>query len=141
VSDSSPHADAFAPRALPKVQLEVQVRFSDTDAMGHISSGSYAAFAEVGRARFFEAIGEPRERIPWFVLGRLELDFVSEARFGQAVTLETRCVKLGQKSMTLEQLVYADGKLACRIGVVMVGFDPKTRQSITIPSHWRPSED
>ena len=141
MSDSSPTTPERAPRALPKVQLEVQVRFSDTDAMGHISSGSYAAFAEVGRARFFEAIGEPRESIPWFVLGRLELDFLSEARFGQTITLDTRCVKLGQKSMTLEQLVHADGKLACRVGVVMIGFDPKARTSVPIPSHWRPSED
>jgi len=131
--------DSPSPRPLPPVEMGVPVRFSDTDAMGHISSGSYAAFAEVGRARFFEAIGEPRETIPWFVLGRLELDFVREARFGQNVTLVTRCAKLGQKSMTLEQLVYADGELACKVGVVMVGFDPKTRTSITIPSHWRPS--
>jgi len=40
---------------LPSVENTIQVRFSDTDAMGHISSGSYAAFAEVGRA----ACGNP----------------------------------------------------------------------------------
>lgn len=140
MSHSSPTPSERAPRALPKVHLEVQVRFSDTDAMGHISSGSYAAFAEVGRAQFFQAIGEPVESIPWFVLGRLELDFVSEARFGQTITLDTRCVKLGQKSMTLEQLVHADGKLACRVGVVMIGFDRNTRTSLALPTHWRPTE-
>lgn len=37
------------PITLPNVENEIQVRFSDTDAMGHISSGSYAAFAEVGQ--------------------------------------------------------------------------------------------
>ena len=50
---------------LPSVENDIQVRFSDTDAMGHISSGSYAAFAEVGRAAFFKALPEPREEIPW----------------------------------------------------------------------------
>ncbi|MBC7170885.1 MAG: hypothetical protein H5U40_00570, partial [Polyangiaceae bacterium] len=41
---------------LPIVETIPQVRFSDTDMMGHISSMSYAAWAEVGRAEFFEAM-------------------------------------------------------------------------------------
>jgi acyl-CoA thioesterase FadM len=44
--------EAKEPLTLPSVENTIQVRFSDTDAMGHISSGSYAAFAEVGRAAF-----------------------------------------------------------------------------------------
>lgn len=122
---------------LPQVENEIQVRFSDTDAMGHISSGSYAAFAEVGRAAFFKAVPEPREEIPWFVLVHLGLDFVSEGRYGQAFTLSTRVVKLSRKTLTFEQIVRADGELACKLEVVLVAFDAKTRKSIEVPSHWR----
>jgi len=125
------------PLTLPSVDNEIQVRFSDTDAMGHISSGSYAAFAEVGRAAFFKAIPEPREEIPWFVLVHLGLDFVSEGRFGQDFTLSTRVVKMSDKTMTIEQIVRADGEIACKLEVVLVAFDAKTRKSIAMPPHWR----
>jgi acyl-CoA thioester hydrolase len=125
------------PLTLPSVDNEIQVRFSDTDAMGHISSGSYAAFAEVGRAAFFKAIPEPREEIPWFVLVHLGLDFVSEGRFGQDFTLSTRVVKMSDKTMTFEQIVRADGEIACKLEVVLVAFDAKTRKSIAMPPHWR----
>jgi len=122
---------------LPRVENEIQVRFSDTDAMGHISSGSYAAFAEVGRAAFFKAIPEPREAIPWFVLVHLALDFVSEDRYGQDFTLSTRVVKMSNKTLTFEQIVRADGEIACKLEVVLVAFDAKTRTSIELPRHWQ----
>ena len=125
------------PITLPKVENEIQVRFSDTDAMGHISSGSYAAFAEVGRAAFFKAVPEPREAIPWFVLVHLGLDFVSEGRFGQEFTLSTRVVKMSGKTLTFEQIVRADGEVACKLEVVLVAFDAKSRKSIEVPSHWQ----
>jgi len=122
---------------LPRVENEIQVRFSDTDAMGHISSGSYAAFAEVGRAAFFEALPAPRDEIPWFVLVHLGLDFVSEGRYGQRFTLSTRAVKISEKTLTFEQIVRADGEIACKLEVVLVAFDAKKRKSISVPSHWR----
>lgn len=125
------------PITLPRVENEIQVRFSDTDAMGHISSGSYAAFAEVGRAAFFKAVPEPREAIPWFVLVHLGLDFVSEGRFGQDFMLSTRVVKMSGKTLTFEQIVRADGEVACKLEVVLVAFDAKTRKSIEVPSHWQ----
>jgi acyl-CoA thioester hydrolase len=124
---------------LPVVETIPQVRFSDTDMMGHVSSMSYAAWGEVGRADFFAAVED--ERIPWFVLVRLELDFHREGRFGDAFRLATRCVSIGEKSMTLEQQVTVDGAAVCTLKVVMAGFDVKTRKSIAIPTHWRPSPE
>ena len=134
------HADDKQAITLPSVNNEIQVRFSDTDAMGHISSGSYAAFAEVGRAAFFKALPERREEIPWFVLVHLALDFVSEGRYGQEFTLTTRVVKMSRKTLTFEQIVRADGEIACKLEVVLVAFDVKARRSIDLPSHWRIDE-
>jgi acyl-CoA thioester hydrolase len=131
--------DVKKPITLPSVENSIQVRFSDTDAMGHISSGSYAAFAEVGREAFFKEIPDPRKEIPWFVLVHLEMDFISEARFGQTFTLSTRCGKITEKTITFEQVVYADEKVACKLKVVHVAFDAKTRKAIPVPLHWRPS--
>ncbi len=126
-----------SPLVLPVVTTTPQVRFSDTDMMGHISSMSYAAWAEVGRADFFGAIGH--EDIPWFVLVRLELDFHREGRFGDPFAMTTRCTAIGEKSMTLGQAITARGEPVCTLSVVMAAFDMKTRKAIRVPAHWRPS--
>jgi acyl-CoA thioester hydrolase len=123
---------------LPVVETVPQVRFSDTDMMGHVSSMSYAAWAEVGRADFFAAVRD--DDIPWFVLVRLELDFHREGRFGDAFLISTRCTAIGEKSMRLEQSITVEGAPVCTLQVVMAGFDVKTRKAIPIPAHWRPSE-
>lgn len=124
-----------------KIRTIPQVRFSDTDMMGHVSSMSYAAWAEVGRADFFEAIPVPVDQKPWFVLVRLALDFHSEGRFGERFEIVTDCVKLGTKSMTLAQRIAVGERPVCTIEVVMAAFDPKTRKSIPVPATWRLAED
>ena len=130
-------SDSKAPLVLQAVDDTLQVRFSDTDAVGHISSGSYAAFAEVGRDTFFRTLPEDVSEIPFFVLRHLSLDYPAEARYGQVFTLHTRPIKLGAKSLTLEQTVSADDKLVCTVTVVMVAFDQATRRAAEVPSHWR----
>ncbi len=122
---------------LPVVETIPQVRFSDTDMMGHISSMSYAAWAEVGRADFFAKVRD--ENIPWFVLVHLSLDFHREGRFGDPFAMMTRCASIGGKSMTLEQRIAIRGEPVCTLSVVMAGFDVKTRKAIAVPAHWRPS--
>lgn len=123
------------PIFLPTVTTIPQVRFSDTDMMGHISSMSYAAWAEVGRADFFSAVKDPET--PWFVVVRLTLEFHTEGRFGEAFTITTYAVRIGQKSLTLKQEIRVGERPVCTIEITMAAFDPKTRTSIPVPSRWR----
>lgn len=129
--EASPAVPLYPAHTIP------QVRFSDTDMMGHVSSMSYAAWAEVGRADFFEAIPVPITEKPWFVLVRLALDFHSEGRFGEKFAIATRCTRLGTKSMTLEQRITVGDRAVCTLEVVMAAFDPKTRRAIPVPTTWR----
>lgn len=124
---------------LGQVNTAIQVRFSDTDMLGHISSGSYANWGEVGRAEFFEApfFDSVRDEIPWFVMAHLALDFLSEGHFGESFILETRCEKLGTKSITIRQFIKANGRLVCEMKVVMVAFDRETRTPLEVPKNWK----
>ncbi len=126
------------PILLPTVTTVPQVRFSDTDMMGHISSMSYAAWAEVGRADFFRAIPDPTT--PWFVLVRLTLDFHSEGRFGESFTLTTRPLRIGKKSLTLVQEIRVGERRVCTLEVTMAAFDPEKRVSREVNSRWSIAE-
>ena len=123
---------------LEQVNTKIQVRFSDTDMMGHISSLSYASWAEIGRADFFNAsfFDSIRDSIPWFIMVHLALDFKSEGQFGEEFLLETRCVELGRKSMSLEQTILANGRRVCEIKAVMVAFDRDSREPLLVPDNW-----
>ena len=127
------------PLSLPTQTIEVQVRFSDTDMMGHISSMSYGRWTEVARHEYFLKIPEPPQDIPWFVMVHVGLDFHAEGRFGQRFEIKTRCIKIGNKSLHLKHDITADNERVCTVTAIMSGFDRKTRQGLPAPSHWRAS--
>lgn len=117
----------------------MQVRFSDTDAVGHISSGSYVSFMEVGRTDFFYKLAQ-EDSVLTTVVVNINLDVVSETLFGEEVVVTTWCSKIGSKSMTLSNIIHANGRLVSRGSVTVVGFDKSTRQSVLLPSHWQVSD-
>jgi acyl-CoA thioesterase FadM len=47
---------------------------------------------------------------------------------------------MSEKTITFEQIVRADDAVACKLEVVMVAFDQKTRKAIRVPAHWRIDE-
>ncbi len=119
-------------------RVEVQIRFSDTDMLGHINGVSYAGFTEVGRADFFTKI--PGHK-PWGMLVHLSMDFKRESKFGQCIEVETVPVKMGRTSMTLRQNILADGEVSVTCTSVVVWIDEETRKPTPGPAHWRlPSE-
>lgn len=124
---------------LPVTHTTVQVRFSDTDAVGHISSGSYITYMEVGRTDFLYELGKHSD-MPMSVVVNINIDFVSETLFGEQLTVTTWCAKLGKKSMTLCNEIRTDDRLVSKGTVTIVGFDTQTRTSVPFPAHWEPSD-
>jgi acyl-CoA thioester hydrolase len=125
---------------LPVTKTTVQVRFSDTDAFGHVSSGSYFQYMEIGRTDFFYELGKVSE-VPNNVVVNINIDYVSETLFGEEVTVVSRCSKVGTKSLNISNEVYAGERLVVKGTVTLVGFDLETRQSCKLPAEWEPSED
>src|SRR5690554_3221357 len=104
----------------------IQVRFGDTDALGHVNNAVYATYAETARIEFFRSVAgmysEPGE-VGGFILARLAMDFRSQVRLGQKVEVTTRLQRLGNTSMTIAQQVLADGVVAADVEAVAVSFD------------------
>lgn len=119
----------------PRVtSLELQVRFGDTDALGHVNNAAYASYAELGRIDFLQKIGMP---ISGYILARLALDYRRQVRLGERCHITTQVTRLGTASITMRQLVYANDELACEIEAVVVRFDYDTNGSVPIPPEER----
>lgn len=121
------------PLILRPTRTEIQVRFSDTDMLGHVNNLAYGAFAEVGRAHFFTSIGEDA---PWFLMARMELDFRREGRLGDELSVLSYVESLGETSMTLCQDVLRGDECIVSTRSVLVCIDRQTHNKKPIPAHW-----
>lgn len=100
-------------------KTDIQLRFNDTDALGHVNNSSFAHYAEIGRIEFLEAIGA---KVSTVILAHIELDFRAQVLFGANVQVETGLEQLGNSSLTMVQRILADGELACDVKSVVVNF-------------------
>ena len=105
---------------MQKHRTDIQLRWSDTDALGHLNNTSYASFAELGRLDFlkrnFEAVGS-------LILAHLAIDFRHQVSYGMPVHVETWVERIGRTSITLRQDVHAAGAVAAEARSVVVYFD------------------
>lgn len=123
---------AAQPRApLPSPYLvDIQLRFSDTDRLGHVNNAKMATFAELGRLEYLGATGADLNA---WILARLVLDFRQQVHLGQKVQVASSVRRIGNTSITLEQKVLADGAVAADIESVIVRFDYASQRPVPVP--------
>ena len=125
---------------LPSTRTPVQARFSDTDAMGHFSAGTYITFMEVGRLDFFHTLFKHSGDTLHTVVANITVDILRESHYGDVIEVASWCTRVGQKSLTISSEVYANGQLVAKGSVTNVGFDPVTRRSAALPEGWEISD-
>jgi len=77
-------------------EIEINVRFSETDAMGVVWHGNYLKFFEDGREAFGEEYGIPYLAVydnGFFIpIVKTEIDYKSSVKFGQRIKIITRFI-------------------------------------------------
>jgi len=101
-------------------RTDVQVRFGDTDALGHVNNASFASFAELARLDFLNRFGGSVRSL---ILASLYIDFRRQVAFTDEVYVETSVEKLGTSSVTLAQTIFAGGERAADVRSTVVYFD------------------
>lgn len=125
---------------LPKVSTDIQIRYSDIDQYGHVSNSVYSQYFDIGRIHFFTELRKITE-VPNMVIVSIKMDMLKEIRFKDQVVIKTRCSKMGNKSMTFEQNIISNNKLAAKGVVISAGFNPETRKAIMLPEDWQESDE
>jgi acyl-CoA thioester hydrolase len=116
------------------LSLDIQLRFNDTDALGHLNNTAYATYAELARVHFFRALDIVTGNL---ILAHLALDFKRQVHFGSSVQVETGVETIGRSSVTMQQRILADGELAATVRSVVVYFDYSTNRPIPVPEKAR----
>lgn len=115
-------------------RTDIQVRFNDTDALGHINNTSFALYAEQARVAL---LGRLRNDPVFLILAHLALDFRRQVRLGEGVYVLSTVEKLGRSSITLKQDIYAADELAVEVRSVVVLFDYDAQKAVALNDEQR----
>ena len=123
----------------------VDVRFGDTDAMGHANNSRFLTFCESARIAYWEtATGEPFAMVTHgaeesLILAEVRVTFRTQAVFGETLTVESRAGRIGRTSFTLEHRLTAgtsprgDARLVATADDVLVLYDYTSGRPRVIP--------
>jgi acyl-CoA thioester hydrolase len=124
--------------------INIDIRFSDLDAMGHVNNATYMTYMETGRIQYFRDLGlwDGLPRLIGPIMAKATVDYKSPLDLDDGgVEVCTRCVHLGNKSYEMEHRImrYRAGlpEVAAHGLIVLVAFDYPTGQSVVLPDSWR----
>ncbi len=123
----------------PRVAWVVDVlRFGDTDAFGHVNNSVFSVLCESGRVHLFAT--RLRSTLPpgaIFSIARLTINFRAELHYPGEVRTGTWFTKLGRTSVTVEQVLISNDRVAATAEGVCVLVDAATRRPMPWPNATR----
>ncbi len=108
-----------------KAELPVQVRFRDTDAMGHVNNAVYLSYLELARMHYWSLITGRRDyRKVDFILARAEIDYRRQATVGDELKVKVRIAELRRSSFIFEYRIEdVSGGLVAEAKTVQACYD------------------
>jgi len=121
-------------------QTDVQTRWQDMDALGHVNNAVVLNYLEEGRNALLAACGITPED---HAVGRFKVEFRAELDSRQGlVTVECGVKRLGRSSLaTVERILTPQGDCAVEAEVGIVLWDPLTRRPRAITDKERAALD
>lgn len=108
-------------------------RFSDTDALQHISNIAIIDWMEASRNDMFRIFTPDLDPKKWkLILARVATDFLEQLYFQHDVEIQTIIKKIGNSSFSIEQTAIQNGKKCAITEATFVQFDHDKQKSIPI---------
>lgn len=107
-------------------EIEMDLRWSDQDAQGHVNNAKIVTLAEEARIRFHAFLKSQRQDSGEggsIVVARQEIEYHAETRYAPAITLQVSVVRIGTKSYTLRQQGIQDGRPVFTVDSILVWLD------------------
>lgn len=113
---------------------QVEPRFSETDALGHINNTIVPNWFEHGRMPIFQLFNPDLSLVKWnLILKKMDVDFVAQIYLFSPVEIRTSITSIGNTSFGVHQEVWQKGKMVAQGDCVMVHFDYENQTKAPIP--------
>jgi len=128
-----------------KFHCEVEVRFRDLDAMGHVNNAVYFSYFEVARTGYMRALGHrPPDEISFadlypFIMLDVYCKYLAPAVLSQKLLVYLRTSRIGTKSYEFEYLITdkKDGHRVAWGNSTQVYYDYRREQTLPIPDDFQ----
>ena len=123
-----------------KSKKNIQIRMTDLDPFGHVNNGVIYSYYDIGRLHYLSQI---EENIQWEsmdkVVVRTECDFMDSILFTDAISVETKVIEIGNKSIKMMQRIVDNntGKVKSTCFSVMSGYDKENNTSKEISADFK----
>ena len=121
----------------------VRVRFSDTDAQGHLYFANYMVYADEVAGHYMEELGysamNPQTAPAFIFTVNINCDYMAECKSSEVVAVSVGYSRLGNSSAELSYELHNDatGVALARGTITQVFVDQKSRESCGIPQTFR----
>ena len=117
---------------------QVEPRFSETDALGHINNTIVPNWFEHGRMPIFQLFNPDLSLAKWnLILKKMDVDFVAQIYLFFPVEIRSWITAIGNTSFGVHQEVWQKGELVAQGDCVMVHFDYENQSKAPIPNEVR----
>ena len=119
-------------------ETRLQTRWTDFDALGHITHAAYPVYLDEARDRFLTSTVGSFDEFAW-VIAHISIDYKREIRHpAPEVVVRTRVADVGRTSLTCEHEVVApDGEVSATSRAVLVAWDAEARAARVLSDHER----
>lgn len=127
-----------------KHKTPIQIRFVDTDMLGHVNNAFYLSYVELARISYFrDVLGA---NVNWnsrgIIVAKATIDYKVPVFLRDNIVVKTRVARIGKKSFDIEyHLIHiATDKtevLKAIAHTVMVCYNYEENKTIEMPIEWR----
>jgi acyl-CoA thioester hydrolase len=118
----------------------IRVYYEDTDSGGVVYYANYLKFMERARTEWLRSLGFEQDQLAEqngivFAVRKVEMDFISPARFNDALEVKVGIVERKRASMTFRQEITntSSGRILCSGKVQVASVDAATFRPRPIP--------
>lgn len=106
-------------------EITARVYYEDTDAGGIVYHANYLKYAERGRTELLRAAGYDHISLQenpgiFFVVRKMDIDYLYPARLDDLLTVKTGILELKNASFTMKQSIFCHEVLVCSMDVILV---------------------
>ncbi|MCP4296195.1 MAG: acyl-CoA thioesterase [Proteobacteria bacterium] len=119
-----------------KFSVEIEVRFADLDAYGHVNNAVYLTYLETARVRSFDQnFVDFLHKGLHFVVARAECEYKKPILLNDKLIVEFEIPKFGKISFDIMYLLHnGEGLIYSKAKTTMVAVDSNTKKTMIIPT-------
>lgn len=116
----------------------IRIYYEDTDSGGVVYYANYLKFMERARTEWLRAEGFEQDELianenVIFAVRSVQADYLSPARFNEKLVVNTRVIKKGKASITVEQVVKREEDVLCKAIIKIACLDAKSFKPVVMP--------